>query len=115
MYLNIPYDYWDVGVLIDTVYPESPAKEFGLLDKDMLMTVVLKDKNEATKIDYRYIKSVQELELMVTTADRGDRFIFGVLRKGKLFDVEVIVGQHPGEFAYASGLGLDLFISTEFF
>jgi len=98
MFYNIPYQYWDVGVWLDSVYPESPAREFGLIDKDILLEVEVLDKNEKVKYKKALLKSIQDLELMVTTADEGDIFVFGVLRDFKMFNVEVVVGQHPGEF-----------------
>lgn len=102
MYMDIPDQYWDTGIAIDTVYPESPAKEFGLLNKDILMAVTLLDKNENEKRPYTLLKDIQDLEIMVTTAKEGDIFVFQVLRKRKIFDVEVVVGQHPGPFHYVS-------------
>lgn len=105
MFMDIPDQYWDVGIAIDTVYPESPAREYGILNKDILMyvTVYGKDDEENPKRPYMLLKSIQDLELMVTTAEEGDRFVFGVLRNRKLFDIDVVVGQHPGEFDFASG------------
>ncbi|MCC7476869.1 trypsin-like peptidase domain-containing protein [bacterium] len=105
MYMDIPEQYWDTGILLDAVYPESPAKEFGLTDKDMLMHVTVFDKNDNVKYPYTLLKQIQDLELLVTTADEGDRFVFGVLRNGKIFDVEVVVDQHPGEFSFVSITG----------
>jgi S1-C subfamily serine protease len=102
MFYNIPYQYWDVGVWLDEVYPESPAREFGLIDKDILLEVEVLDKNEKVKYKKQLLKSIQDLELMVTTADEGDIFVFSVLRDFKLFNVEVVIGQHPGEFSNAT-------------
>jgi serine protease Do len=102
MFMDIPDQYWDVGIAIDTVYPESPAREYGILNKDILMYVTVYDSLENVKRPYMLLKSIQDLELMVTTADEGDRFVFGVLRNHKLFDIDVVVGQHPGEFDFVS-------------
>jgi len=102
MFMDIPDQYWDVGIAIDTVYPESPAREYGILNKDILMYVTVYDSMENVKRPYMLLKSIQDLELMVTTADEGDRFVFGVLRNHKLFDIDVVVGQHPGEFDFVS-------------
>ncbi len=117
MYMDIPEQYWDTGILLDAVYPESPAKEFGLVDKDMLMHVTVFDKNENVKYPYHLLKQIQDLELLVTTAEEGDRFVFGVLRNRKLFDVEVVVGQHPGEFSFLTVTGqvLSSTNSSEYF
>lgn len=116
MFMDIPEQYWDAGVPLDSVYPESPAREFGLIDQDILMTLTVLDKDENVKYDYRLIKGIQDLELMVTTAEEGDIFVFGVLRNGKLFDVEVVVGQHPGEFDRTGALNTSGVVdSSEFF
>jgi hypothetical protein len=64
----------------------------------MIMNVTVIDTNEKVKYPYQLLKSIQDLELMVTTASQGDIFKFGVLRGGRLFPIEVVVGQHPGEF-----------------
>jgi S1-C subfamily serine protease len=127
MFLDIPDQYWDVGVLIDTVFQESPAKEFGLRDKDMLLEVqVLHGDNdvnrekgivEEEKHPRQFIKRIEDLELMVTTADRGDIFIFGVLRAKSYFNVEVVIGQHPGAFIFTlpAGQFVDLEVSNDYF
>jgi S1-C subfamily serine protease len=123
MYMDIPDQYWDVGVLIDTVWQESPAREFGLLDHDMLLDVtvlhvVQERENEPgkpyegydvddliEKLPYRLLKGIEELEIMVTTAERGDMLVFGVLRNFSYFQVEVEIGNHPGAFAFLSMMG----------
>lgn len=115
MYMDIPDQYWDVGIALDTIYPESPAKEYGLLPRDILMAVTILDKNENEKRPYTLLKEIQDLEIMVTTADEGDVFVFQVLRRSKIFDVEVVVGQHPGAFNYASVAGMAVQDSREFF
>ncbi|MBN2081779.1 trypsin-like peptidase domain-containing protein [bacterium] len=107
MYMDIPDQYWDVGVLIDSVWLESPAREFGMLDHDMILDVTVlhvdvETGEETVKIPYRLLKSVEELEIMVTTAEKGDIFLFGVLRNYNYFNIEVEIGQHPGSFTYLS-------------
>jgi len=62
------------------------------------MEVQVLNKDEKVKYKKQPLKSIQDLELMVTTADEGDIFVFSVLRDFKLFNVEVVIGQHPGEF-----------------
>lgn len=135
MYMDIPDQYWDTGVLLDSVWLESPAREFGLLDRDMLLDVTVihvvqegeeepggpyegyEIEDDVPKFDYRLLKSIEELEIMVTTAERGDVFIFGVLRNYNYFQVEVEIGQHPGAFAFISGAGqaLSYEFSFEYF
>jgi S1-C subfamily serine protease len=96
MYMDIPDQYWDVGILMDKVWYESPAREFGLRDRDIVLDITVLDVNEDVKIDYQLIKSIGQVEILVTTADRGDIFVFGVLRNYNYFKVSVPVGQHPG-------------------
>jgi len=125
MYMDIPDQYWDVGVLIDAVWMESPAREFGLLDHDMILDVTvlhvdLETGEEVVKIPYRLIKSVEELEIMVTTAEDGDVFLFGILRNYSYFNLEIEIGQHPGAFTYLSPTSgaqftPDLEMSSEYF
>lgn len=123
MYMNIPDQYWDVGILVDKVWNESPAREFGLMDHDIILDVevvheVQKGENdpggpyegydvkeEVPKIPYTLLKTVEDLEIMVTTAERGDIFIFGVLRNFSYFKVEVEIGQHPGSFTFVVPTG----------
>lgn len=135
MYMDIPDQYWDTGVLVDSVWQESPAREFGLLNRDIILDVVvihevLEGENEpggnyegyaigdeVEKIPYRLLKSVEELEIMVTTAERGDIFIFGVLRNYNYLTIEVEIGQHPGSFTFAIPVGqyAEVALSWEYF
>jgi len=136
MYMDIPDQYWDTGVLIDSVWLESPAREFGLMNRDIILDVEVihrvqkgegedpkseynghEEGDEVVKIPYRLLKSVEELEIMVTTAEKGDIFIFGVLRNYNYFKVEVEIGQHPGSFtfAYRAGQYVEAELSWEYF
>ena len=102
MFLDVPDQYWDTGIFVDQVYTDSPASEFGLMPKDYVFSVTVLDKNENEKIPYTLLKNIETLELMVTTADKGDIFVFQVLRLPNLLNVEVVVGQHPGAFRFRS-------------
>jgi S1-C subfamily serine protease len=102
MYMDMPDQYWDVGAPLDNVWQGSPAREFGLLAKDWLMGLTVMDKDENVKYPYHHIKSLEDVEIMVNMAKKGDIFVFQVLRLPNLFDVEVEIGQHPGEFDYGS-------------
>lgn len=116
MYMDIPDQYWDVGILLDRVWTESPAREYGLLDHDMLLDLTVlypateNDPTETVRQPYMLLTSIQELELLVTTAGRDEIFEFGVLRNRTYFKVKVIVGQHPGSFSFE---GFD--ISSDYF
>lgn len=115
MYMNIPDQYWDTGFLVDNVYPDSPCSEYGLLPKDYVFAVTITDVNEKVKVPYHLIKSIQELELMVATAEKGDIFTFQVLRMPNLLNVEVVIGQHPGAFAFFSSGSLGFEYSNMYF
>jgi S1-C subfamily serine protease len=115
MFMDIPDQYWDVGIAVDTVYTESPAREFGILSKDILMAVTILREDESVKRPYTLLKDIQDLEIMVTTAEKGDIFVFQVLRRRKIFDVEVVVDQHPGAFAFVNLSALDFQDSRDFF
>lgn len=115
MYLDIPDQYWDVGILIDEVWLESPAREFGILPHDMVVDLVVFDEDDNVKVPYRLIKTVEELELLVTTADRGDKFIFGVIRNFKYLTLEVEIGNHPGSFTFLAYTNFELERSEDYF
>lgn len=119
MYLNIPDQYWDVGVLVDEVWPESPAAEYGLLPHDMIMEVTVLDAQENVKIEHKYIEDIEDLELLVTTAQPDDVFVFGVIRFGTgditYLTLEVVIGQYPGSFNFTSVSGLSYEVSTDYF
>lgn len=113
MFFGMPDQYWDVGVLLNDVWREGPAAEYGLRRMDWLMTVTVVNQDANTgedtvKTPYQLIKTVQQLEVLVSTAERGDIFIFGVLRNGNMFDVEVTIGQHPAATAYLPDASSDL-------
>jgi S1-C subfamily serine protease len=115
MFLDVPDQYWDTGIFIDQIYTDSPASEFGLMPKDYVFSVTVLDKNENEKIPYTLLKNVETLELMVTTAEKGDIFVFQVLRLPSLLNVEVVVGQHPGAFDFFSRGALEYEWSYEYF
>ncbi|MCH7472414.1 trypsin-like peptidase domain-containing protein [bacterium] len=104
MYMNIPDQYWNVGILLDKVYAGSPASEHGLMNKDMLISLTILDGDENVKQDFMYLESIEELELLVTTAEREDMFVFNVLKISSglvtLITREVTVGDHPGAFSF---------------
>ena len=115
MYMNIPDQYWDVGILLDNVWMESPAREYGLMDQDMLLDVTVLDADLVVKHEYQLLTNISDLEILVTTADRDETFVFGVLRNFKYFKVEVVIGQHPGAFSFVSGSNLAIEDSSEYF
>jgi S1-C subfamily serine protease len=109
MYMDWPDQYWDVGIWLDQVWLESPAAEFGLKAKDVLYSVTIiksdgKGQDE-TVVPYQYLKTVEQLETLITTAKPDYIFVFGVWRNNRVFDREVEIGQHPG--AFSTGLGLN--------
>jgi S1-C subfamily serine protease len=105
MFIDWPDEYWDIGVWIDTVWPDSPAAQGGIHDRDILYSVSIVRPNakgdEQVIQDYVYLKTVEQLETMVTTAKDGDHFIFGVYRNGRTQNREVEIAQHPGAYSIA--------------
>lgn len=113
MFFGMPDQYWDVGILLNDVWREGPAAEYGLRRMDWLMTVTVVNQDENTgedtvKTPYQLLKTVQQLEVLVSTAERGDIFIFGILRNGNYFDIEITIGQHPAATAYLPDAVSDL-------
>lgn len=115
MFMNIPDQYWDTGFLVDNVYPDSPSSEYGLLAKDYVFAVTVRDKNEKEVIPYTLIKEIEQLELMVCNAQKGDVFTFEVLRIPNRILVEVVIGQHPGAFSFFSVSNLGFERSDQYF
>lgn len=99
MFMDVPAEYWDIGILVSEVWQESPAREFGIRPMDMLMTLVVQDAEENIKVEYHLLETIEYLELLVTTADRDEIFNFGLIRNTKddwqWIDVQVVVGQTP--------------------
>jgi len=86
MYLNLPDEYWDVGVLIADVWDGSPAFDGGLRRTDFLV-----------KLNGKLLKSIGQLEEAVYNANEGDTFVFGLIRNNSYREVEVKIGNHPKE------------------
>jgi S1-C subfamily serine protease len=108
MFIDLPYQYWDVGILLDSVYLESPAREFGLMGRDILMEVTVLDVDGNVRKPKELLESIDQLELMVTTAQPEDLFIFGLYRDYNYLEVEVIIDDHPGSFQFVSGDDIEL-------
>jgi serine protease Do len=84
MYMNLPDEYWDVGMLIYNVWEGSPAYEGGLRYQDFVV-----------KVNGDLLKSIGQLEKMVYNAKKGERFVFGVIRRERFMEIDVVVGDHP--------------------
>lgn len=115
MYMNIPDQYWNTGFLVDDVYPDSPCSEYGVMAKDYVFALTITDKDEKVKVPYWLIDDLEKLEVMVSTAEKGDIYTFQVLRDNNLLNVEVIIGQHPGAFAFFDADNLGFQYSYEYF
>lgn len=103
MYMDWPEQYWDVGIWIDRVWTDSPAAEFGIKDRDVLYSLTVVKANQMGDdeviVPYQHLKTVEQLERLVTTAEEDWVFIFGLYRNGRIFDREVEIRQHPGAFS----------------
>lgn len=102
MYIGMPDEYWDVGVIIPRlspvsvpveggksypgVWPGSPAADAGLQGEDVIL-----------KIDGQFIKSIGDLEKIIYNAKEDQIMVFGIVRKGKYQELEVKIGNHPEE------------------
>jgi len=84
MYMNLPDEYWDVGMLIYNVWEGSPAYDSGLRYQDFVV-----------KINGELLKSIGQFEELVYNAKEGDILIFGVIRRDRYQEFEVVVGDHP--------------------
>jgi S1-C subfamily serine protease len=84
MYMNLPDEYWDVGMLIYNVWEGSPAYEGGLRYQDFVV-----------KVNGDLLKSIGQLEKMVYNAKKGQQIIFGIIRRDRFMEIEVGVGDHP--------------------
>lgn len=117
MFMDWPDQYWDVGIWIDRVWLDSPAAEFGLKDRDVIYSVTVIKPNykgdDEVLVPYQHLKSVEQLESLVTTAQKGDVFELGVWRNGIIRNIAVEIRQHPGTFTTASFTSVDN--SSEFF
>jgi S1-C subfamily serine protease len=117
MFMDWPDQYWDVGIWVDRVWLDSPAAEYGIKDRDVLYSLTIKKLNpkaeDEIKVPYQHLKTVEQLESLVTTAEEGDVFVFGVWRNGSIFDREVEIRQHPGAFTSFGFASFD--DSSEFF
>jgi S1-C subfamily serine protease len=122
MYMDWPDQYWDVGIWVDSVWLDSPAAEYGIKAHDVLysVTVVVPDPDAKgeyiEKIPYQYLKTVEQLETLVTTAEEGDVFIIGVWRNNRISNKEIVIAQHPGAFTTSSPItGTSIQNSREYF
>lgn len=86
MYMNLPDEYWDVGMLIYNVWEGSPAYDAGLRYQDFVV-----------KINGELLKSIGQLEKIVYEAKEGDVLVFGIIRRDRYRDIECEVGDHPEE------------------
>lgn len=86
MYMDLPDAYWDVGVLIADVWEGTPAYDAGLRRQDFII-----------KLDGKLLKTIGQLEEAVYHAKEGQKMVFTVIRRHRIQDFEVVVGDHPDE------------------
>ena len=86
MYMDLPDAYWDVGVLIWDVWEGSSAYDAGLRYQDFII-----------KLDGKLLKTIGELEEAVYQAKKGQKMVFTVIRRHRIQEFEVTVGDHPDE------------------
>lgn len=101
-YYNIPDTK---GVFVEKVFPGNPAAEAGIMPKDII-----------TKVNSRRIEDVSDLTASLAAMPVGSVVKVTVIRDGKLKNLEVKLGSHPGPNAgfeekvenKVDTLGLDL-------
>jgi len=86
MYMNLPDEYWDCGMLVFNVWEGSPAYDAGLRYQDFVV-----------KVNGKLLKTIGELEQMVYEAEEGEVMVFGIIRRDRYLDVDLVVGNHPDE------------------
>lgn len=86
MYMNLPDEYWDVGMLVYDVWEGSPAYEAGLRYQDFVV-----------KVDGTLLKSIGQLEKIVYEAKKDQIMVFGLIRRDRFMEVDVRIGDHPEE------------------
>jgi serine protease Do len=74
----------NVGVLIDGIYPDSPAKKAGLKPADVILSIDGKD-----------IKEFNDLKITILKAPVGKKVNINILRKGKKKSVKVKIEEMP--------------------
>ncbi|MDH3349820.1 MAG: DegQ family serine endoprotease [Desulfobulbaceae bacterium] len=74
------------GVLIGEVAEESPAKEAGFQQGDVIITM-----------DGKEINDVPDLRNRVAMATPETKVLFGIIRKGKSIDLTVTIGEQPSD------------------
>lgn len=84
MFLDMPDQYWDVGVLVWDVNGESSAFEYGLRREDLIV-----------KMDGQIVKSIGDLERRIFFLNKKQKIVFGVIRRHRYRDIEVVIGPHP--------------------
>ena len=86
MYMNLPDEYWDVGMLIYNVWEGSPAYEAGLRYQDFVV-----------EVNGELLKSIGQLEKIIYEAEEGDILVFSLIRRDRYREIECEVGDHPEE------------------
>jgi serine protease Do len=84
MFLDMPDQYWDIGVLVWDVNGESSAFEYGLRREDLIV-----------KMNGQIVKSIGDLERRIFFLNKKEKVVFGVIRRHRYRDIEVVIGSHP--------------------
>lgn len=84
----------DDGVLIAEVFEDSPAEEAGLEDGDVIV-----------RFDGQAIDSPGELQGRVRKTEPGEKIKVRVIRKGKVKNINVVVGEAPEDIRLRGWLG----------
>jgi len=72
------------GIVVESVYPETPAAKAGMKDKDVIVD-----------LDGKSVPSVEQLRTLIADSSPGVKVKLGVLREGKPLTVDVTVEEQP--------------------
>ena len=93
MFMDMPDQYWDVGLLIEQLYQGSTGYDAGLRREDVVVRMKVPWERE-----FQYIRSPIEIEIGVNQCKEKDIIVFGVIRDRLYREIAVQVGNHPKDY-----------------
>jgi len=84
------------GVIVNRIFPDTPAQEAGLLKEDILVSVSGEPVQTST-----------QLTDTIAFTRPGETLVFDVWRNGHMVSVRVVVGRQPPGFSTRGGRILD--------
>lgn len=93
MFMDMPDQYWDVGILIEQLYQGSPGYDAGLRREDVIVRMKLPWDKE-----FKYVRSAIEVEIGINQCKEKDIIVFGLIRDRRYREIAVTIGNHPKEY-----------------